>query len=188
MTLDARCSAAVLVAGVLVATPAWADPKAADAVTVTVSPEQVRPGDPVLVTVLGSAASPKGKVGKKPLAFFAVRDGHQAVFAVPVDRKPGELRIELGAGLPAQVVSVIEHQFPAADVTVPDEYANPSPEARKQIDEDNRAIRSRSESRPARRSSREVSSSRSRAGGPHLRSASSEPSTEPRRASTSGST
>ncbi len=151
MTFDARCTAAaVLVAGAVFATPASADPGAkgdkgdkgdkAEA-TVTVAPDQVRPGDPVLVTVLGAAEAPKGKVGKKPLAFFPVRDGHQAIFAVPIDHKPGELRIDLGRGLPAQVVSVIEHQFPEADVTVPDEFANPSAEARKQIDADNRAIR-----------------------------------------------
>jgi hypothetical protein len=145
MTFDARCTAAVvLVAGAVFATPASADPGARGdkgEATVSLAPDQVRPGDPVLVTVLGSAQAPRGKVGKKPLAFFAVRDGHQAIFAVPIDQEPGELRIDLGRGLPAQVVSVIDHQFPEADVTVPDEFASPSAGARKQIAADNRAIR-----------------------------------------------
>ncbi|HWM85846.1 MAG TPA: M23 family metallopeptidase [Kofleriaceae bacterium] len=135
------CScAAALVAAVLAAAPAWADPSA-EGVTVTVAPAEARPGDPVLVTVLGSAQTPKGKAAGKDLSFFAVRGGHQALFAVPMDRKPGELAIELRGGLPRQVVPVVAHEFPAADVTVPDEYANPPPEARKRIDDDNRAIR-----------------------------------------------
>jgi murein DD-endopeptidase MepM/ murein hydrolase activator NlpD len=142
MRFNARCTAAaVLLAGALAASPTWADSEVAAAETVTVSPAEVRPGDPVLVTVIGSAESPKARVGKKPLVFFSVRDGHQAIFAVPIDRKPGELRIDFRGGLPGQVVTVIEHEYPVADVTVPDEFANPAPEARKQIDDDNRAIR-----------------------------------------------
>ena len=145
MTSTALCStaAAPFLAALLAAAPVGAAPSAAAAatVTVTVSPAEVRPGDPVLVTVLGSVETPRGKVGGKPLSFFPVRDGHQAVFAVPIDHRPGEIRIALGGGLPPQVVSVIEHEFPAADVTVPEEYANPPPEARKRIDDDNRAIR-----------------------------------------------
>jgi murein DD-endopeptidase MepM/ murein hydrolase activator NlpD len=142
MKLVPRCIAtAVLVGLSTIASPAATEPEGPGAATVTISPEKVRPGDPVLVTVLGSEERPKGKVGKKPLTFFAVRGGHQAVFAVPIDRKPGELRIDFGRKLPAQVVSVTEHSFPEADVTVPDEYANPSADARKQIDQDNRAIR-----------------------------------------------
>lgn len=148
MRLEARCSAAAVLIGLLVAAgAAAADPGDGKAgapsgtPSVTISPETVRPGDPVLITVSGSEERPKGKMGKKPLPFFAVRGGHQALFAVPVDRKPGEIRIDLDGGLPSQVVTVVEHQFPEADVTVPDEYANPSAAARKTIDQDNRAIR-----------------------------------------------
>jgi murein DD-endopeptidase MepM/ murein hydrolase activator NlpD len=144
MAFTARRIAAVsfLAAAVTVDT-ASADPKeaAAETVTVTISPEEVKPGDPVLVTVVGSAEIPEGKAAGKPLAFFPVKGGHQAVFAVPIDREPGELRVELRGGLPARVVPVVAHQFPAADVTVPDEYANPTAQAGKQIDDDNRAIR-----------------------------------------------
>lgn len=133
----------VFFAGVAGLGPATAqpDPGPASEQTVSLAPEQVRPGDPLLVTVVGAAVAPKARIGKKPLVFFPVRDGHQAIVAVPLDRKPGELRIAFRGGVPDQVVTVVEHEFPVADVTVPDEYANPPPDARRQIHDDNRAIR-----------------------------------------------
>lgn len=143
MKFIARTAAAVFFAGVVGVGSAGAqpDPAPASEETVTVSPAEVKPGDPLLITVVGTTEVPKARIGKKPLVFFPVRDGHQAIVAVPIDRKPGELRIDFRGGAPDQVVTVIEHEFPVADVTVPDEYANPPPEARKQIDDDNRAIR-----------------------------------------------
>ena len=104
MRLVARCSAVAVLVAVSMQSPGPPRPirrrRARGAATVTISPEKVRPGDPLLVTVLGSEERPKGRVGKKPLAFFAVRGGHQAVFAVPIDRKPGELRSSSAAGCP----------------------------------------------------------------------------------------
>jgi murein DD-endopeptidase MepM/ murein hydrolase activator NlpD len=134
-----RSSASCLAAAVLAVLPGASGSAGAES-SVAVAPETVKPGDPVLVTVTGADAAPKGKVGGAALQFFAVRDGHQAVFAVPLEREPGPLKIAL-RGLPAAQVEVLAHEFPAADVVVPDEYANPTPEARKRIDKDNKAIR-----------------------------------------------
>lgn len=107
---------------------------------VVVSPETAKPGDPVLVTVTDADVAPKGKADGKPLLFFSTREGYQAVFAVPLERGPGSLKIAV-RGMPSETIEVIAHEFPTADVVVPDEYANPTPEARKRIDDDNRAIR-----------------------------------------------
>lgn len=138
MKRSAACAAAAaLLATTQLVEPARADPAA---VSFAVTPAEVRPGDPVLVTVSGSVQTPRGKAEGKPLVFYATSGGHQAVFAVPVQRAPGELKVSL-RGLPPQTIQVVEYQFAAADVQVPDEYANPTPEQQARVHEDNRAIR-----------------------------------------------
>jgi murein DD-endopeptidase MepM/ murein hydrolase activator NlpD len=118
------------------ATPALAHP------SVAVSPRQVIPGDPVLVTVRGALDAPAGKADGKPLHFFGARGAgtYQAVFGVPLDRAPGDLEVTIeGAPEPA-TIQVREHTFPEASVTVEEELANPPAEDRKRIDADNAAI------------------------------------------------
>jgi murein DD-endopeptidase MepM/ murein hydrolase activator NlpD len=138
----AWAAATLLCASVVGLATARAEP------TVTVSPESPQPGDAVLITVTDAAKPPRGKAGGKPLSFFAGRGGHQAVFAVPLDRAPGALTIRLRGGTPPRTIEIAERQFPEADVVVPEEYANPPPEARRRIGQDNRAIR-RSFGKPA---------------------------------------
>jgi murein DD-endopeptidase MepM/ murein hydrolase activator NlpD len=107
---------------------------------VTVSPATVRPGDPVLVTVTGSAAEPKGTANGATLRFFPARAGYQAVFAVPLDAKPDTLSVEIESAVRPATVKVIAVTFPETAVVVEDELANPARADRERIDADNAAI------------------------------------------------
>jgi murein DD-endopeptidase MepM/ murein hydrolase activator NlpD len=135
MRFTARAAALPLLAIAGLAGPARAQP--------TVKLSSVRPGngDPVLVTVTDAKSRPKGKVDGKQLLFFESRGGYQAVFAVPLERKPGPLTVTLRGGLPSQTIDILDDKFPETQVQVPDEFVNLTPELRKRVDEDNRAIR-----------------------------------------------
>src|SRR6185295_18515665 len=76
-----------------------ADPK------LEIAPKAPRPGDPVLVTVSGVDKAPKGHAGKTPLTFFAVRQGWQALVAVPIEDAPPELKIVLTEPALSQAVA-----------------------------------------------------------------------------------
>jgi murein DD-endopeptidase MepM/ murein hydrolase activator NlpD len=105
-----------------------------------VSTKTPKPGDPVLVTVAGVDATPKGTGGRVPLVFFPVRGGWQAVFAVPHEAAPGELQVEVhGLGL-KETLAIRAYQFPEEAVTVMPELAEPSSGKAKQIGDDNVAI------------------------------------------------
>ena len=105
-----------------------------------VSPKKPKPGDPILVMVDGVDARPKGTGGKVPLVFFPVKRGWQAVFAVPLDDAPTELRVTIDGIAPYETLAVRTHQFPEEQVTVPPEMAEPPADKRKQIDADNAAV------------------------------------------------
>ena len=109
--------------------------------TVTISPLRPASGDPVLITVTGSKARPKGKVGRKQLLFFDTRAGWQAVFAVPLERAPGTMTVTLRGGLPSQTFDVSARKLPETAIQVPDEFISLTPETKKRVDDDNRAIR-----------------------------------------------
>ncbi len=117
--------------------------RAAPAPSLTLSPGDPRPGDPVLVTVVGASEPPSGSADREPLRFFAVEGGHQALMAVPLRAPPGrvEVRIDV-AGSPALhgEVSAREHAYGTQDVVVEEEYVDPPPEAEEQIRADNAAI------------------------------------------------
>jgi murein DD-endopeptidase MepM/ murein hydrolase activator NlpD len=105
-----------------------------------VSSLRPKPGDPVVVTVVGVHEEPRGTVGETPLVFFPVKSGWQAVFAVPVDEPPPQLKVAIEGTSLARTLSVRSHTFPEHHVTVAPELAEPPPEKRKQIEEDNAAI------------------------------------------------
>jgi murein DD-endopeptidase MepM/ murein hydrolase activator NlpD len=106
----------------------------------SVSTKTPKPGDPVLVTVTGMDATPKGTGGHAHLHFFPVRGGWQAVFAVPLEDAPPEVKVEVdGAGL-KETLTVRAHAFPAEEVAIAPELAEPSAQKGKQIDADNSAI------------------------------------------------
>ena len=113
---------------------------AAPGTTLTVSPAEVGPGDPVLVTVTGSGEMPRGTANGTPLQFFPARAGYQAVFAVPLDAKLDPVTIEVDSVAQPQTVRIREVAFAETDVVVEDEYANPPKADRERIDRDNAAI------------------------------------------------
>lgn len=117
-----------------------AEPRSAGP-TVAISPLRPAAGDPVLITVTGVKARPKGKVGRKQLLFFDTRTGWQAVFAVPLERAPGTMTATLRGGLPSQTFDVSARTLPETAIQVPDELIRLTPETKKRVDDDNRAIR-----------------------------------------------
>jgi murein DD-endopeptidase MepM/ murein hydrolase activator NlpD len=128
-----------------VPTPGRAEPR------LEISPKTPRPGDPVLVRVTGVDHTPRGAGGKVPLAFFAVRGGWHAIFAVPIEEAPTELKIVLTEPALSQTVTVKERSWAEEQVTIDPEMAEPPADKRKLIDGDNAAIiealRDRSEPR-----------------------------------------
>ena len=104
-----------------------------------VSTKTPKAGDPVLVTVAGVDARPKGTGGRVPLVFFRVRGGWQAVFAVPHDDPPSELRVEIDGGL-KETLTIRAYEFPQEAVTIAPELGEPPASMAKRIDADNGAI------------------------------------------------
>jgi murein DD-endopeptidase MepM/ murein hydrolase activator NlpD len=105
-----------------------------------IAPKAPRSGDPVLVTVRGVDKAPKGMGGKIPLVFFAVREGWQAIFAVPVDDPPAELKIALTDPALSQTIVLAERRWAEEQVTIDPVLAEPPADKRKIIDADNAAI------------------------------------------------
>jgi murein DD-endopeptidase MepM/ murein hydrolase activator NlpD len=84
--------------------------------------------------------APKGKAGGQPLEFFATKRGYQAVFATALDINEDHILVEVAGGPTPISVPVVPTTFKESKLWVEDELANPGPEERRQIDEDNRAI------------------------------------------------
>ncbi|MBV8757594.1 MAG: M23 family metallopeptidase [Deltaproteobacteria bacterium] len=107
---------------------------------VTISPKTVHPGDPVLVTVTGVDEAPVAKAGGQPLAFFAARQGFQAVFAVPLNIDEDHVMLEVKGDDKPTSIPVLAKKFRETKLVVEDEYANPTADDGKLIDADNGAI------------------------------------------------
>jgi murein DD-endopeptidase MepM/ murein hydrolase activator NlpD len=90
--------------------------------------------------VSGVDKAPKGHGGKTPLVFFAVRQGWQAIFAVPIDDASAELKIVLTEPALSQTVAVSERRWAEEQVKIDPDMAEPSADKRKIIDSDNAAI------------------------------------------------
>jgi murein DD-endopeptidase MepM/ murein hydrolase activator NlpD len=107
---------------------------------IAVTPKLASPGDPVVVTVVGTTDLPKGTAGATPLEFFAVKGGFRAVFAIPLDASAEPITVEVdSAKLPAKV-GVRTKVFRETDVNVADEFATPGARDRTKIAADNAAI------------------------------------------------
>src|SRR5690349_16047417 len=105
-----------------------------------VSTKKPRPGDPVLVTVEGVEREPKGTGGRVPLAFFPVRKGWQAVFAVPLDDTPPEIKVSINEPALSETLAVQPRTWTEEKVDVAPEMAEPPADKRKLIDADNAAV------------------------------------------------
>ncbi len=129
-------TAGLVVLGWLVAAPAVSRAEA----RLEVSSQKPRPGDPVLVTVTGVDRAPKGTGGKVPLMFFAVKDGWQAVFAIPIDEAAAELKVVLSEPRLSEALTVTPRTWAEEQVKIDPEMAEPPADKRKIIDADNGAI------------------------------------------------
>ncbi len=109
------------------------------AAEVRVTPMSASPGDPVLVTVTDASAAPSGKAGGQALTFMKTKTGYQAVFAVPLTINEDHVLIEVAPEKPISV-AVTPKTFSETDVVVEEEMANPPPEQKATIDQDNHAI------------------------------------------------
>lgn len=107
---------------------------------VTVSPTTVHGGQPVLVTVTGTAGEPKGTANGAALSFFRARTGYQALLAVPLDAKPETITVEVQSAVRPVEIKVTPSTFPETSVVVEEEMANPDKPDRDRIDADNAAI------------------------------------------------
>ena len=116
------------------ATPARAEPR------LEIEPKAPRTGDPVLVTVTGVDHAPRGTGGKVALVFFQVKDGWQAVFALPVEDEPKEVKIAITHPALSQTVTPAVRKWGEENVTIDPEMAEPPADKRKIIDADNGAI------------------------------------------------
>jgi murein DD-endopeptidase MepM/ murein hydrolase activator NlpD len=121
--------------------------------SVRVSPDRVRPGDALLVTLDGvptsSVPSMSGtgvmKPSPRPLRFYPTPGGAQAILALPVELEPGPLRIEVRVPDRAEplvaTVDVVEPAFPVTTLAVEPKYIAPSPAQKRQMEEDQAAFR-----------------------------------------------
>lgn len=75
----------------------WAAP--ATAAQLRLDPGTAKPGDPVLVTVTGVEGIPTGELAGRPLQFYAVPGGFQALTGLPVELPPGELPVRIEASV-----------------------------------------------------------------------------------------
>jgi hypothetical protein len=116
------------------AAPVRAEPR------LEIEPKAPRTGDPVLVTVTGVDHAPRGMGGKVPLVFFQVRDGWQAVFALPVVDDSKDVKIAITHPALSETLAPATRKWGEENVTIDPELAEPPPDKRKIIDADNGAI------------------------------------------------
>jgi murein DD-endopeptidase MepM/ murein hydrolase activator NlpD len=111
-------------------------------------PSTARPGDPVLVTVRGLQQVPTGTLGERPLRFYPVRDGFQAITGLPVELTPGQVPVKVtvpASGLVAPVelsgtVEVVAPGWPARTLKVAGKYVKPPPQVQARMEEDKAAF------------------------------------------------
>lgn len=126
----------------LLATVARAQP------SLSLQPGTAKPGDPVLVTVRGLATAPHGTLEGRPLRFFAVGEGFQAVTALPVEQLAGSVEVKVTAlppesAAPVELVERLEVQPPAwrvRELKVAGKYTEPPPEVKTRLEEDRAAF------------------------------------------------
>jgi murein DD-endopeptidase MepM/ murein hydrolase activator NlpD len=103
------------------------------------SAKEIAPGDPVLVTVTGSAERPKGTAGQTALQFFAVAGGWQAVFATPLENAPESVKVSVGDL--TETVAIKPREFAREEhIKVAPELGSPPVDKKKLIDADNIAV------------------------------------------------
>ncbi len=116
----------------------------------SLQPEVARPGDPVLVTVRGLTQAPTGTLGERPLRFYPVRDGFQALTGLPVELTPGAVPVKVsaptaGAAAPVELtgkLDVVAAGWPARTLKVANKFVKtkPDPEVPARMEADKAAF------------------------------------------------
>ena len=118
----------------------------AQAQSIALEPFRVRPGDAFLVTVRGAAAAPHGEVLGRPLRFYPIAGGFQALAGLSVEASPGTLRLAVAAGGPAgesalsAELEVAEPAFGETEIKVAQKFITPPPEAKRRMRRDQAAF------------------------------------------------
>lgn len=101
--------------------------------SVNVQPGVARPGEAVLITVLGVTDPPTGSLGPQALAFIPIADGYQAIVALSVEATLGSraLTVELKPtdGAPATItgsLEVVDANWPRRELKVAKKFTSPS--------------------------------------------------------------
>ncbi|MDX2013056.1 MAG: M23 family metallopeptidase [Myxococcaceae bacterium] len=101
--------------------------------SVHLQPGVARPGDAVLVTVLGVTKQPSGTLGPQTLDFLPVADGYQALVALSVEAQlgPRALTVELVPDGEAETtlsgtLEIVEPGWPRRELKVARKFTSPS--------------------------------------------------------------
>jgi murein DD-endopeptidase MepM/ murein hydrolase activator NlpD len=133
-----------LAALLLLAAPAAeAAPASGAGPEVLVAPPAARPGDAVLVRVLGAGpAAPVGALAGRPLAFWRSGDEWRALAALPIELAPGAAAVEVTSGdrAAAAPLEVVPPGFPSRSLTVEDRFIEPPPKVKRRIAADRAAF------------------------------------------------
>lgn len=115
---------------------------AAPALELRLAPEAARPGDAVLVRVVGATGEPEGTAAGRPLAFWRARKEWRALAALPMETPVGVVPVEVRAAeqVARTELGVVEPGFPARHVAgVPARFVEPPREVTARIDADRAA-------------------------------------------------
>jgi hypothetical protein len=109
---------------------------------IDLAPAVARPGDAVLVRVLGAPAEPTGTLAGRALTFW--RDGEEwrALAALPIEAAPGVLpvRLRVAGGAVSADLEVVEPGFPHHALTLASKFVKPPAAARKWMAADKKAF------------------------------------------------
>ena len=109
---------------------------------VTLSTTTARPGDVILLTLLGSAGTPQGNLGGRPLDWYRDTGHWEALSALPLEVKPGKIQawVEVKSA-PARrrwtgELTLQAATFPAQTLAVESRFAEPPPDVAQKMAED----------------------------------------------------
>lgn len=127
------------------AAPALAAAPLPTGVKLSVEPPRAKPGDPVLVRVLGVKAPPTGELAGRPLRFVPAAGGYLALSGLAVEQAPGllEVRVQAPVALSLPLVApleVVDPSYPASELRVDGKFVDPPPEVKARIQADQEAF------------------------------------------------
>lgn len=115
--------------------------------SLSLEPSRVRPGDALAVEVRGAVPVPRGELAGRPLRFYPVAGGFQALAAVPVETSPGLHPVTVAVDGPAgeaplsAALEVVEPAFSETELRVAQKFITPTPEAKRRMKRDQAAFR-----------------------------------------------